>query len=75
MISSKLKKYYVALVLGSLTLIPGSLLAAEDNAPALIEHENSFGEVVRQSVYGDVYSDPSQWQELSLGNFFTKGWG
>lgn len=81
MISSKLKKHYAVLVLGSLTLISGRLLAAEADAPvnkvdtpALIEQEYSFGEVVRQSMFGDVYSDPSQWQELSLGNFFTKGW-
>jgi len=34
----------------------------------------SFGEVVTQSVSGDVYSDPSRWQELGFRNLFTTGW-
>ena len=34
----------------------------------------SFGEVVSQSVSGDVYSNPSRWQELDFRNLFTKGW-
>lgn len=79
MMSSKLKKQYALLVLVSLILIPGRLLAAEANAPIdkadapyLIDHEYSFGEVVRQSVYGDVYSDPDRWQELSIGDFLLK---
>ena len=81
MIRNKLNRHYAVLILASLTLIPECLLATEANASknngdtlALTEREYSFGEVVRQSVFGDVYSDPSQWQELSLGNFFSKGW-
>ena len=80
MINNKLKPQSVALILASLALIPGYSLAAdvaadnETTAPALIENEYSFGDVVRQSVFGDVYSDPSQWRELTIGSFFTEGW-
>jgi len=79
--NNKFNRLYVVLVLANLTLISECVLASELNAtenkvdaPYPIDHEYSFGEVVRQSMFGDVYSAPSQWQELSLGNFFSKGW-
>lgn len=34
----------------------------------------SFTEALSESIWGDVYAEPSKWQELSHGDFFTKGW-
>jgi hypothetical protein len=34
----------------------------------------SFSAVVLESVAGDVYSDPSKWQDLSYSNLFSEGW-
>jgi len=38
------------------------------------DREYSFSEVVRESVTGDVYSDPSKWRDLSYTDIFSKGW-
>jgi len=45
-------------------------------APVQSEKDYTFTEVVTQSVTGDVYSDEAaaNWQELSFGNLFSKGW-
>jgi len=43
-------------------------------AAAPIERDYSFSEVIAESVAGDVYADPSRWQELSFRNLFSKGW-
>ena len=32
------------------------------------------GDVIVESLAGDVYAEPSRWHELSLGTFFTEGW-
>lgn len=44
----------------------------ETAAPA--DRDYSFGEVIAESVAGDVYANPSRWQELGLHNLFSKGW-
>jgi hypothetical protein len=31
-------------------------------------------DVMGQSLFGDVYAEPSRWQPLSAGGFFTEGW-
>lgn len=36
--------------------------------------EQSCGDVMLQSLAGDVYGHPERWRELSLGDFFTEGW-
>jgi len=47
----------------------------QTTAPTMpVVHEHSVGEVVSQSMAGDVYSDPSRWQALGFRNLFTKGW-
>ena len=53
--------------------------AAETQAQAepagiAVEHEYSLGEVIAESATGDVYAQPSLWQELGYGNLFIKGW-
>jgi len=32
-------------------------------------------ETISQSLFGDVYSDPSRWRPLTLEGFFSEGWG
>jgi len=34
----------------------------------------SFLDTVRESLFGDVYSDPSRWRPLTLEGLFTEGW-
>jgi hypothetical protein len=34
----------------------------------------TFGEAAVESLTGDVYSEPSNWQSLSYINLFSKGW-
>ena len=67
--------------LASLALMPpclnasdSSTTAAKSDASYPVDYEYTFGEVVKQSMFGDVYSHPENWQELSIGNFFSKGW-
>jgi len=43
-------------------------------APAPVEHDYSIGEVISESVTGDVYANPERWQALSFRNLFSKGW-
>ncbi len=38
------------------------------------EKEYSTAEIIGESLTGDVYSDPSKWQDLSLHNLLSKGW-
>jgi hypothetical protein len=46
----------------------------EQVIPVQTEKDYSFSEAVIESVTGDVYSDPSKWQDLSYGNMFSEGW-
>jgi hypothetical protein len=47
-------------------------------ASTAVRAEMSTAEEVRgtisQSLFGDVYSDPSRWRPLTLGGFFSEGW-
>lgn len=52
--------------------------AAENEMPSpgtSQDRDVSCAEVIVESLTGDVYADPSKWQELSYGDFFSKGWG
>jgi hypothetical protein len=44
------------------------------NVSSADDHHYTFGEVLKESLVGDVYSDPSKWQELSYSDLFSKGW-
>ncbi len=48
--------------------------AAAPVAAAPVERSYTFGEMVAESMFGDVYAEPSKWQELGYGNLFSKGW-
>lgn len=52
----------------------GSSKGLEADTSSSADREYTTGEIISESMFGDVYSDPSKWQELSYGNFFTKGW-
>jgi hypothetical protein len=58
-----------------------SIADTTENQPANVssvtspnDHDYSFGEVLKESLVGDVYSDPSKWQDLSYSDLFSKGW-
>lgn len=34
----------------------------------------SLMDVISESLFGDVYAEPSKWQPLSAGTFFSEGW-
>lgn len=63
-------RWPVALIFAA--ALPVAAHAAEPPAPA--GHSYSLGETILESVTGDVYGDPSKWQELGYGNLFSKGW-
>jgi len=52
----------------------GSSTGLEADKSSSADRDYTTGEIISESMFGDVYSDPSKWQELSYGNFFTKGW-
>ena len=79
--TNKMIKHCLLAGVAGLALIPPYIIAAEGGstepkteAPFHIDHEYTFGEVVKQSMFGDVYSQPENWQELSISNFFSEGW-
>jgi hypothetical protein len=47
-------------------------------SPALAQESKqaprSFLDTIGESLFGDVYAEPSRWQPLSAGSFFTEGW-
>jgi hypothetical protein len=50
--------------------------AFEGTAPAAsfgTEDELSAGEIISRSMFLDVYAAPSEWQELSIGDFRMQG--
>ncbi len=47
-------------------------VAAAPAAP--VERSYTIGEVISESVTGDVYADPSRWEALTFRQLFTKGW-
>jgi len=48
------------------------------SSPALAQTSKptsySFLDTTKESLFGDVYAEPSRWQPLSAGTFFTEGW-
>ncbi len=50
------------------------------NAPILAaptataKDTGSVLEAAKESLFGDVYADPSRWRPLTLGTFFSEGW-
>ena len=48
--------------------------AAAPVAAAPVERSYTFGEMISESVFGDVYAEPSKWEELGYGNLFSRGW-
>jgi hypothetical protein len=60
----------------------GATLAGETAAPAAkpadtaaaAPRDYSVGEVISESIFGDVYSEPSKWEDLGFRNLFSKGW-
>jgi hypothetical protein len=61
---------WLGLVLGVGLIAP--VAVAESTVSA--ERDYSISEVISESVLGDVYAEPTKWQELSYGNLFSKGW-
>jgi hypothetical protein len=49
-----------------------TLLSATALAQQVSEH--TWSSAIKQSLFGDVYADPSRWKPLSLGTFFSEGW-
>lgn len=68
--------------LAGVIFLAASISVAADgvNAPSQAvstqsaDHDYGFWDAAYDSVFGDVYSDPSKWQDLSFRNLFTKGW-
>jgi len=48
-------------------------LAESAEQPATTD-EMTTGQVISESIFGDVYANPENWQELSIGDFFSNGW-
>ena len=53
---------------------PTRSAAAPVAAASPAERNYTFGEMASESMFGDVYGDPSKWEELGYGNLFSKGW-
>jgi len=79
-ITKKTQGYFLnAVCLGIALLAANGEINAADNideqvALAKADREYTFSEVVTESVAGDVYADPSKWQDLSYSNMFSEGW-
>jgi hypothetical protein len=59
----------LALVVIGIAFMFSPALAQESKPSSL-----SFFDVVRESLFGDVYATPSQWQPLTAGGLFSEGW-
>ena len=65
MLNNRLMKSCLLSGLASLALTSSNLVAADAStakadAPFSIDHEYTFGEVVKESMFGDVYSHPER---------------
>ncbi len=49
-------------------------IIADQVTTASTSRDYSFSEVIKESVLGDVYADPSKWQALSYSKLFSEGW-
>ena len=54
---------------GSLPALNTPVLGAASAASG-----GSVLDAAKESLFGDVYADPSRWRPLTLGNFFSEGW-
>jgi hypothetical protein len=59
-----------------LAFAPIALGAALTAAPALAQQPQATGVIgaARESLFGDVYAEPSTWRPLTAGSFFSEGW-
>jgi len=59
-------------------VVAGVLAFASMANPVLAQApgQTSYGvwDTMGQSLFGDVYAEPSKWQPLSAGGFFSEGW-
>lgn len=58
-----------ALVVLGIALMSGPAPAQQAGQPTL-----GLLDAARESLFGDVYAEPSKWQPLSAGTFFSEGW-
>jgi len=63
-----------AIVEPALNSVPSAPAIGPVTAAAPVDRDYSFTEVIAESVTGDVYGNPSRWQELGLRNLISKGW-
>jgi hypothetical protein len=71
--------FSTALYLGVALLAANGEISAQDNfdtqaVATQASKDYSFTETVVESVTGDVYSEPSNWQDLTYSNLFSEGW-
>ena len=62
-------------MIAATAIVVGIMLTA---SPALAQTPTpksySLLDTIGESMFGDVYAEPSRWQPLSAGSFFTEGW-
>jgi hypothetical protein len=84
--SSSAKKHHTAQQKTALPTPAAALTAQSTMAPkpyvpptlptaaVAVERNYSIGEIISESVAGDVYGHPERWQALSFRNLFNTGW-
>jgi hypothetical protein len=58
-------------------IVVGIMLTASpalSQTPTPTPKSYSLLDTIGESMFGDVYAEPSRWQPLSAGSFFTEGW-
>lgn len=68
---SKIGCRYVA---SGLALVFVSSVQAADSTKTEATQKYSVGEVIEESLFGDVYAHPENWEELGLSDLLSKGW-
>src|SRR5262252_8070951 len=59
----------LAALLAAVAVTAGPAVAQESK-----QASSSVLGTIGQSLFGDVYAEPSTWQPLTLAGFFTDGW-
>lgn len=77
--SSKAWTLCLTLMAGGVGLATADTLEATGPSPDPAPRQTStphtsFTDAMGKSIWGDVYAHPEDWQELSYGDFFSKGW-
>ncbi len=67
------QSYPVAVVFLFSVCFSSPVLSEGDSTIAPII-EYSTGEIISESIFGDVYANPDRWQELSISDLFSTGW-